>query len=78
MRGDQVFIPQGQDTIEVDDLVYLVVRNDELDSALKLFNIKEESLRRVIIVGAGRTGTALATALDMTSISAKIIENLSV
>jgi trk system potassium uptake protein TrkA len=74
VRGDQVFIPQGQDTIEVDDLVYLVVRNDELDSALKLFNIKEEGLRRVIIVGAGRTGTALATALDMTSISAKIIE----
>jgi len=74
VRGDQVFIPQGQDTIEVDDLVYLVVRNDELDSALKLFNIKEEGLRRVIIVGAGRTGTALATALDMTGISAKIIE----
>ncbi len=74
VRGDQVFIPRGQDTIEVDDLVYLVVRNDELDSALKLFNIKEESLRRVIIVGAGRTGTALATALDMTNISAKIIE----
>jgi trk system potassium uptake protein TrkA len=74
VRGDQVVIPRGQDTIEVDDLVYLVVRNDEIDSALKLFDIKEASLRRVIIVGAGRTGTALATALDMTSISAKIIE----
>jgi len=74
VRGDQVFIPRGQDTIEVDDLVYLVVRNDEIDSALKLFNIKEEGLRRVIIVGAGRTGTALATALDLTNISAKIIE----
>jgi trk system potassium uptake protein TrkA len=76
VRGDQVVIPRGQDTIEVDDLVYLVVRNDEIDSALKLFDTKEESLRRVIIVGAGRTGTALATALDMTRISAKIIEKV--
>lgn len=74
VRGDHVVIPRGQDTIEVDDLVYLVVKSDEIDSALKLFDIKEEGLRRVIIVGAGRTGTALATALDMTSISAKIIE----
>ncbi|MFH1292818.1 MAG: Trk system potassium transporter TrkA, partial [Pseudomonadota bacterium] len=74
VRGDQVVIPHGQDTVEAGDLVYVVVKNDEIDSALKLFDIKEESLRRVIIVGAGRTGTALATALDMTSISAKIIE----
>lgn len=74
VRGDQVVIPRGQDTVEADDLVYLVVRNDELDSALKLFDIKEESLSRVIIVGAGQTGTALATALDLTNISAKIID----
>ena len=74
VRGDHVVIPRGHDTIEVDDLVYLVVRNDEIDAALKLFDVKEESLRRVIIVGAGWTGTALATALDITRISAKIIE----
>jgi trk system potassium uptake protein TrkA len=74
VRGDQVVIPRGQDTVEANDLVYLVVRNGELDSALKLFDIKEESLRRVIIVGAGQTGTALATALDLTTISAKIID----
>jgi len=74
VRGDHVVIPRGHDTIEVDVLVYLVVRNDEIDAALKLFDVKEESLRRVIIVGAGRTGTALATALDITRISAKIIE----
>ena len=63
VRGDHVVIPRGQDTIKIDDLVYLVVKNDEIDTALKLFDIKEESLRRVIIVGAGQTGSALATAL---------------
>jgi trk system potassium uptake protein TrkA len=74
VRGNQVVIPRGQDTVKADDLVYLVVKNDELDSALRLFDIKEESLRRVIVVGAGQTGTALAAALDMTNIGGKIIE----
>ncbi len=73
-RGDQIVIPHGSDTIQTDDLVYLVVRNDELDEVLELFNTKEEALRRVIIVGAGETGTALATALDQTKVTVKIIE----
>jgi trk system potassium uptake protein TrkA len=67
-------IPHGSDTIQTDDLVYLVVRNDELDEVLELFNTKGEALRRVIIVGAGETGTALATALDQTKVTVKIIE----
>jgi trk system potassium uptake protein TrkA len=74
VRGNHVVIPRGQDRIEAEDLVYVVVRNDELESVLQLFDIKEESLRRVIIVGAGQTGTALASALDLTSIGAKIID----
>jgi len=36
--------------------------------------MRDEELRRVIIVGAGETGTALATALDKTKINVKIIE----
>lgn len=74
VKGNHVVIPRGQDRIEAEDLVYVVVRNDELESVLQRFDIKEESLRRVIIVGAGQTGTALASALDLTSISAKIID----
>jgi len=74
VRGEQVFIPHGEDEILSDDLIYMVVRSDEFSQTLKLLDIKNEALRRVIIVGAGETGTALATALDQTSISVKIIE----
>ena len=74
VRGEQVFIPHGEDEILPDDLVYLVVRSNEFSQILKLLEIKNETLRRVIIVGAGETGTALATALDQTNISVKIIE----
>ena len=39
-----------------------------------MFGIKEESLRRIIIIGAGQTGQALAKEMDRAKISAKIIE----
>lgn len=74
VRGEQVFIPHGDDTIQPNDLVYLVVRSDELPIVFKAFEIKDEELRRVIIVGAGETGTALATALDATRLKVKIID----
>jgi trk system potassium uptake protein TrkA len=74
VRGDQVFIPHGEDTIQANDLVYLVVRSDEMPDIFSFLNMKDEALRRVIIVGAGETGTALATALDQTKINVKIID----
>lgn len=75
VRGNQVVIPRGKDTILAGDLVYVVVRNDELNQVLGLFDINQETLRRVIIVGAGQTGTALATALDHSKLHVKIIDN---
>jgi trk system potassium uptake protein TrkA len=77
VRGNQVVIPRGNDTIQKDDLVYLVVKHDEMDHVLGLFKINNEEetpTRRVIIVGAGRTGTALATALEGSKIHTKIID----
>jgi len=74
VRGDQVFIPHGNDTIQSDDLVYFVSSSTELDSIRLLFSMKEESLRRVLIVGGGQTGGGLANALDKTKITTKIIE----
>ncbi|EFK06091.1 putative potassium transporter peripheral membrane component [delta proteobacterium NaphS2] len=74
LRKNQVIIPHGNDSILAGDLVYLVARNRELDKTLSLFGIKEESLRRIIIIGAGQTGQALAREMDRAKISAKIIE----
>lgn len=74
VRGNQVIIPRGPDKIQAHDLVYVVVRHDEMDRALKPFQIKDEGIRRVIIVGAGQTGTALAKVLDKKRVTVKIIE----
>ena len=74
VRGDQVFIPHGDDTIQTHDMIYLVSSSDGLSDLFNFFDIEGEALRRVIIVGAGETGTALATALDKTKLNVKIIE----
>jgi trk system potassium uptake protein TrkA len=74
VRGEQVFIPHGEDTIRSGDLVYLVVRADELPYKFGFFNFEPSEGRRVIIVGAGETGSALASALDHEKMNVKIID----
>ena len=70
----QVIIPHGNDSILAGDLVYLVAKNQDLEQTLRLFGIREKSLRRVIIIGAGHTGGALAREMDRTKVNTKIIE----
>jgi len=74
VRENQVVIPQGKDTIKADDLIYVVAKNDDLEYLPGLLNPGEKALKRVIIVGAGQTGTSLAEALDQTKINVKIID----
>jgi trk system potassium uptake protein TrkA len=74
VRGEQVIIPHGEDTLEANDMAYVVVRAEELPDVFLKLDIKDEGLKRVIIVGGGETGTALATFFDKTKINVKIIE----
>jgi trk system potassium uptake protein TrkA len=74
VRGEQVFIPHGEDTIRSNDLVYLVVKSDEMPYGFGFFEFEPNEGRRVVIVGAGETGSALAYALEREKMSVKIIE----
>lgn len=74
VRGDRVIIPRGEDTIQAHDLLYLVVRSDQLPDVFQFFGLEHRELKRVLIIGAGATGTALAKALDQTGINVKIID----
>ena len=74
VRGEQVIIPRGQDTIQPNDLIYCVTRREEVPNIFRLLNLREEGLSRLMIVGGGETGLALATSLDTTTINTKIIE----
>ncbi len=74
VRGEKVIIPSGQDTIQPNDLIYFVAHREETPNIFRLLNLREEGLSRVIIIGGGETGLALATSLDTTNINTKIIE----
>lgn len=74
VRGEQVFIPHGEDTIRSNDLIYLVVRADEMPPRFGFFDFENHEGRRVIIVGAGETGSALAVSLDREKMNVKIID----
>ncbi|MBN1849996.1 MAG: Trk system potassium transporter TrkA [Deltaproteobacteria bacterium] len=77
VRGEEVFIPHGKDTLQANDLVYVVVRTNELSDLFQFLGVKDEALNRVIIVGGGATGTALALSLDKTRLNVKLIEKNS-
>ena len=74
VRGEKVIIPSGQDTIQPNDLIYCVARKDETSHIFRLLNLTDEALSRIIIVGGGETGLALASSLDTMNINTKIIE----
>jgi trk system potassium uptake protein len=74
VRGEQVFIPHGEDTIRSNDLVYLVVKSDEMPYGFGFFEFEPNEGRRILIVGAGDTGGALASALEREKMGVKIIE----
>ena len=74
VRGEQVSIPRGEDVIRANDLVYLVVKEGEVPYEFGFFREGESNGGRVIIVGGGVTGSALAKALEQTKMSVKVIE----
>jgi trk system potassium uptake protein TrkA len=74
VRGEQVSIPRGEDTLRANDLVYLVVKGNDMPYEFGFFREGEKEGGRVIIVGGGVTGSALASALEQTKMNVKVIE----
>ncbi len=74
IRNEKVLIPHGDDTIQADDLLYMVIRTDEISNIYDFLDIYDKDFRNVIIIGGGETGAALAGVLDDTKLHVKIIE----
>ncbi len=74
IRDEKVLIPHGMDTIQAGDLIYLVIRSNELNKVFSFLGINEKGVRNVIITGGGDTGGALGEALEDSKLHIKIIE----
>tara|TARA_B100000989_G_scaffold104765_1_gene76758 strand:+ start:239 stop:1618 length:1380 start_codon:yes stop_codon:yes gene_type:complete len=76
-RNNEIIIPSGQVEIYPGDDIYICIRNDDLLRALRVFGIKHQDNRKLIIIGAGNIGLNLIKILENNypDIFCKIIDN---
>jgi trk system potassium uptake protein TrkA len=74
VRDEELIIPRGDDRLKAGDLVYFISEEGRLRDTLAMFDKHAQPLDRVLIIGGGRIGFRLATALDRRSIQSKVVE----
>jgi len=74
-RGDEVFIPNGNMTLEKGDALWVVANLMSVDKMFGGFGIKTKPIKSVMIAGGGRIAYYLAQTLSRARISVKIIEH---
>lgn len=72
-RGDQVFIPTGNDIVQAGDIVYLPVLSSQIAQTVAHLGIVTQPVRRVIMNGGGRIGYAVASAIER-EVDLKVID----
>jgi len=73
VRDERTFVPSGDDTIKLGDIIYVPVRPDELPEATALLGITMSPVKKVMILGGGRTGYYIASRIE-SRYDVKIIE----
>ena len=75
-RNGKIIIPHGSDTIENDDVIYLIGEKDDVFKLSKRVHsgIHRSNSKKVMIIGGGKTGYYLAERLSEYGSSVKLIE----
>ena len=60
MRDEELIIPRGNNRLMAGDLIYFISAENKLRDTLAVFDKQEEPARRILIVGGGHIGQALA------------------
>ncbi len=76
-RNNEINIPTGKTEIYPGDEIYFSVRDSDLGRALRVFGIKPQETRKVVIIGAGNIGLNLIKIIEkkFPEIICKIIES---
>ena len=75
VRGENVIIPRGNDTIEAGDIIYVTASKKQLYTFFKSVKSNTASLKNILILGCGKIGYYLAEELLDAGASVKIIEH---
>ncbi|PIE07368.1 MAG: Trk system potassium transporter TrkA [Rhodobacterales bacterium] len=75
-REDRLFVPESKDQLFPGDQIYVVTESQDTDRTLEVFGKEVKRQERVVILGGGSIGLAVAQALESRSdrVRARIIE----
>jgi trk system potassium uptake protein TrkA len=75
-REGKLFAPDAGDQLFDGDEIYVFIHSDDLNRTLEIFGKKTKKQERIVIIGAGNVGLAVARALEARTdrVRAKIIE----
>ncbi len=75
-RDGQLFAPEAQDQLFPGDDAYLFCNTEDMARALEIFGKTQRKQERIVIIGGGNVGLAVATALEARTerVRAKVIE----
>ena len=74
-RDHKVTIPRGDTILQAGDFIFALGVPSALEKLKKLFNLKIQKIHSVIIVGGGRVGCEVASALHAKGLSVRLIES---
>ena len=75
-REGTLFTPEARDQLFAEDQIYVAARQDDVNRTLEIFGKTAKRQERVVIVGGGNVGLAVARALEQAEhrVRAKVIE----
>ena len=63
-RGSEIIIPGGKDSLNLNDIVYLLAATETIPELMKKFGLKVASARSFMILGASKVGVQTALGLE--------------
>jgi trk system potassium uptake protein TrkA len=75
-REQKLFAPEPQDQLYAEDQIYVFCHHDDINRTLEIFGKQVKKQERVVIVGGGNVGLAVALALEGRAerVRARVIE----
>ncbi len=73
-RGDEIIIPTGSDTLKKDDIIFLPLKAEDIESVCQNIGCVTQQVKSVMIVGGGRIGYYVAKTMEARNLNIKVIE----
>lgn len=75
-RGDRLFAPEPEDMLFAEDQIYVFTHSEDVPRCIEIFGKQSRKQERVVIIGGGNVGLAVARALEARAqrLRVKIIE----